>query len=152
MSLFSDATNDEERLRIIHRYYWLPHHREIYMLYCHLQAAEDLHTDIHAKRISLQAIEDVSNPAFQDVRSTDDKYIYALTHHLSYTTATEFHTIMDSPLLPRTSCFNPRSWDSTDHIATNAKCIKFTSWILQWIPRTYPTLYRQYNLRSYPQA
>ena len=132
MSLFFKATNDEGRLRIIHRYYWLPHHHEIYMLYCHLQATKDSHTDIHAERISLQAIKDVSNPAFQDVRPTDAEYIYALTHHLSDTTATEFHTILDSPLLPQSDCFTPRSWDSMDYIATNDKCIKLTSWILQW--------------------
>ena len=76
MSLFSKAPNDEERLRIIHRYYWLPHHREIYLLYCHLNATEDSHTDIHAKRITLQAIENASNPALQDVRPSYDEYIY----------------------------------------------------------------------------
>ena len=132
MSLFFKATDDEERLRIIHRYHYLPQHNEIYMLYCYLQATEDSHTDIHAKRISLQAIEDASKPAFQDVTPTDDEYIYALTHHLSDTAATEFHTLLDSPFRPRTSCFTPRSWDSMDHIATNSNCIKLTTWILQW--------------------
>ena len=102
------------------------------MLYCHLQATEDSHTDIHAKRITLQAIDDASNLALQDVRPSDDEYIYDLTHHLSNTEATEFYTILDTPLKPRTSCFNPRTWDSNEHIATNAGCTKFTSWTLQW--------------------
>ena len=132
MSLFFAATNDEERSRIIHRYYWLPHHHEICILYCYLQATEDSYTNIHAKRISLQAIKDVPNAAFQDVRPTDDEYIYALSNHLSDTATDEFHTILDSPLLPRTACFTPRSWDSMDHIATDSKCIKLTTWILQW--------------------
>ena len=133
MSLFSNAFNDEERLRIIHRYYWLPHHREIYMLYCHLNAIEDSQTDIHAKRITLQAIDNASNPALQDIRPSDDEYIYALTHHLSNTEATEFHTIMDVPNSPRDiSCLSPRTWDSNEHVVTNVGYIKITSRTLQW--------------------
>ena len=100
------------------------------MLYCHLNATEDSHTDIHAKRITLQAIDNASKPALQDVRQSDDEYIYALTHHLSNTAAaTEFFTIMDARLT-HNSCIDPRSWETIKHIFTNAGCIKMTSWTL----------------------
>ena len=132
MSLFSNAFNDEERLRVIHRYYWLPHHREIYLLYCYLNTPEDSQTDIYAKRITLQAIDNASNLALQDNRPSDDDYIYALTHHLSNTEVTEFHTIMDTCLIPHSSCPNPRTWDSNEHIATTIGCVKNISWTLQW--------------------
>ena len=104
--------------------------RDLYTL-LPLNATEDSHTDIHAKRITLQAIENASNPALQDVRPSDEEYIYALTHHLSDTLVTDFHTIMDAPNMPSNSCLTPRTWDSNAHIATNAGHIKITSWTLQ---------------------
>ena len=130
MKLFSSATTSEERLRIIKRYYWLPHHREIYILYCHLNATEDSHTDHHAKRITLQAIENASNPALQDVRPSDEDYIYALTHHLSDTLVIDFHTIVDGSNILNNSCITSRSWDNT-HVATTKGHLTTTAWTLQ---------------------
>ena len=132
MSLFSEADSNEDKLRIINRYYWLPHHRKIYMLYRHLNATENSHTDIHAKRITLQAIDNVSKPAFQDIKPSEDEYLYALTHHLSHTaTATKFTTIMDARQT-HNSFIDPRPWDTFQRVSTNAGSIKMTSWILQW--------------------
>ena len=132
MTLFSEADSEEDELRIINRYYWLPHHREIYMLYCHLNATKNSHTDIHAKRITLQAIDNVSKPAFQDIRPSEDEYLYALTHHLSHTaTATKFTTIMDARQI-HNSFIDPRPWDTFQRVSTNAGSIKMTLWILQW--------------------
>ena len=130
MKLFFSATTDEERLKIIKRYYWLPHHCEIYILYCYLNAPADSDNEYHARRITLQAIENISAPALQDIRPSDDEYIYALTHHLSDTSVTDFHTIMNDPNIPSNSCLTPRSWDNTNVLTTKGD-LTITAWALQ---------------------
>ena len=60
MKLFFRATTDTVKLEILKRYYWLPHHREIYMLHRYLDAPADSDIEYRARRITLQAIENVS--------------------------------------------------------------------------------------------